>query len=227
MIHRYLWQALKLFFPTLKRQTSYSAHHTSLDLSRRLLTITAWWLPWQHFPEIVRNLRVIHKTFSFLHYPPLPKLCSYYPRCLMVTTSSVSTHLGLCTSGIHTHANRFALARSQQHHIIGMILQMWCRQIERFKSSLNVNYKHNIFVLNAEYMLNSCRLSLPFSLLCCTALHSPKWETQKKKVVCHSRDILMGSMFLMSLFWKGEFDLCNHFENGLYVVFGLTLIINV
>lgn len=45
MIHRYLWQARKLFFfffNTLRRQTSYSAHHTSLDLSRRLslLTIT-------------------------------------------------------------------------------------------------------------------------------------------------------------------------------------------
>lgn len=155
------------FFPTLRRQTSYSAHHTSLNLSRRLrlLTITAWWLPRQHFPEMVRNLPVIHQILSLRH-PALPELCSYYPQCLMVSISSVCTHRGSCASDTHTHPNRFAVVQS--HHRKGFTNVMKTNRIE-FKRKVESKHRLNWMQNN----LKQERLKEVVSSFCITGLHCP------------------------------------------------------
>lgn len=178
MIHRYLWQALKLFSPHLKasnilfcpphisgsqQETEIADHHS--------LVITLATFP--------RNCQKSPCDSQNIFFPPLP------------TTSKVVLLLPTVSDGHHKlcfHTLRFVYigdTHTRKQICLGQITATSHRRNDftnvmqtnrkcRFKSSLNVNYKHNIFVLNAEYMLNSCRVSLPFSLLCCTALHSPK-----------------------------------------------------
>lgn len=196
MIRKYLWQALKhfFFFSTLRRWKhliSPTRHHWRSAGGPGLLTASARWLPRQHFPK---NVPLILKTFSFLHYPLLSKLCSYYPRCLMGTTRFVYTLWGLWTSGMetcvhtdrHTHTDTHTKGKKETDLVWLITSEKLINDCENwkqktFKLNLDVNKEDNILMFSAEYIQNYRSWPLPFSWLCRTALCSPRVEAQGVK----------------------------------------------
>lgn len=143
---------------------------------------------------------MILKIFSLLHYPWLPKLCSYYPPCLTVTTSSVS-NASVCVLDAYRLTDLLFLVRigATPHNRNCFTNVMW--ENRRCRFGLNIKIKPWVtsnFVYILRSMQHICKKASWINVHRLPLFHScvllpPTVQTGKQ-----SRDIIMGFMFVIS-----------------------------